>query len=39
VENNESVQAELSQQLNENSTYLENADPVVETSDKLKEKN
>jgi len=37
MENNESVDSELSEQLNENSTCLENADPVVETGDKLKE--
>jgi len=36
MENNISVDSELSEQLNENSTYLENADPVVEAGDKLK---
>jgi len=37
IENNESVDSELSEQLNENSTCLENADPVVKAGDKLKE--
>jgi len=37
MENNESVDSELSEQLNENTTCLENADPVVETGDELKE--